>query len=412
MTHPGTVGLNGPTLREGSYAGDLVRNLVIGLMAFLTVVDLFATQAILPSLAQAYGVSAATISFAVNATTLGMALGGLGVALLGRRIDRRRGVVVSLLLLAIPTALLGTLPDLMTFAALRVLQGICMAAAFTLTLAYLGEACSASAAAGAFAAYVTGNVASNLVGRLVAAALVDHLGLVSNFIAFALLNLAGAGLAVLVLRAPPPKPSADMGRHGQTSPFAVWAEHFANPTLLAAFGIGFCILFAFLGTFTFVNFVLIGSPFLVGPMMLGFVYFVFLPSLVITPLAGRVSARLGLRRGLAVGLLIAGLGLPLLTSMALPLVLAGLVLVGVGTFLAQAIATSVVGRSATGERTSASGLYLFFYYLGGLAGTAVLGQVFERWGWGACVLGVAASLALAAALTLGLREPSSARGVT
>lgn len=49
MTHPGTVGLNGPTLREGSYAGDLVRNLVIGLMAFLTVVDLFATQAILPS---------------------------------------------------------------------------------------------------------------------------------------------------------------------------------------------------------------------------------------------------------------------------------------------------------------------------------------------------------------------------
>ena len=36
----------------------LRRNLVIGLIAFLTVVDLFATQAILPSLARAYGVSA------------------------------------------------------------------------------------------------------------------------------------------------------------------------------------------------------------------------------------------------------------------------------------------------------------------------------------------------------------------
>ncbi len=31
----------------------LRRNLIIGLIAFLTVVDLFATQAILPSLAQA-----------------------------------------------------------------------------------------------------------------------------------------------------------------------------------------------------------------------------------------------------------------------------------------------------------------------------------------------------------------------
>ena len=41
-----------------------------------------------------------------------------------------------------------------------------MATAFTLMLAYLGEECSATDAAGAFAAYITGNVASNLFGRL------------------------------------------------------------------------------------------------------------------------------------------------------------------------------------------------------------------------------------------------------
>jgi hypothetical protein len=35
-----------------------------------------------------------------------------------------------------------------------------MASAFTLTLAYLGEECSAMDAGGAFAAYITGNVAS------------------------------------------------------------------------------------------------------------------------------------------------------------------------------------------------------------------------------------------------------------
>jgi predicted MFS family arabinose efflux permease len=407
MPYPGTLGLSRPTARESTRAGDLFRNLVIGLMAFLTVVDLFATQAILPSLSRAYGVSPAAIGFAVNATTLGMAFGGLGVALLGEHINRRRGVVVSLLLLAVPTALLGTLPDLWLFSVLRVFQGMCMAAAFTLTLAYLGEACSASAVAGAFAAYVTGNVASNFVGRLVAAALVDHFGLVSNFLAFALLNLAGAGLAALVLNAPKPGTKAGTGQHRRTSPFAVWAEHLANPTLLAAFGIGFCILFAFLGTFTYVNFVLTGSPFMVGPMTLGFVYIVFVPSLLTTPLAGRVSGRLGLRHGLAASLLLAILGLPLLTLPVLPAVLFGLVLVGIGTFLAQALATGIVGRSATGERASASGLYLLSYYLGGLVGTAVLGQVFERLGWEACVIGVGVSLALAVAMTTRLREPSS-----
>ena len=129
------------------------RNLVIGLIAFLTVVDLFATQAILPSLARAYGVMPAAMGFAVNASTIGMAVAGLLVAFFSRRIPRRMGIVASLALLSIPTTLLATAPDLATFTALRVAQGVFMSAAFTLTLAYLGERCSAGDAAGALAAY-------------------------------------------------------------------------------------------------------------------------------------------------------------------------------------------------------------------------------------------------------------------
>lgn len=54
-----------------------LRSFVIGLIAFLTVVDLFATQAILPSLAKHYGVTPAAMGFAVNASTLGMAVAGV-----------------------------------------------------------------------------------------------------------------------------------------------------------------------------------------------------------------------------------------------------------------------------------------------------------------------------------------------
>ena len=134
----------------------LRRNLVIGLIAFLTVVDLFATQAILPPLARAYGVAPAAMGLAVNASTLGMAAAGLLVALLSARIDRRRGIALSLALLSLPTMLLASAPDLATFATLRIVQGVFMSAAFTLTIAWLGERCSAAAAGGALAAYVTG----------------------------------------------------------------------------------------------------------------------------------------------------------------------------------------------------------------------------------------------------------------
>ncbi len=384
-------------------AAALLRTFVIGLTAFLTVVDLFATQAILPSLVRAYRVSPAAMGFAVNASTMGMAIAGLAVAFFSRRINRRRGVLLSLALLSIPTALLAVAPDLMVFTALRIVQGVFMATAFTLTLAYLGEEFSARDAAGAFAAYITGNVASNLFGRLMSAAVADHLGLASNFYVFALLNLAGALLVYFTLGRATPMAMAATGR----SPLAIWAEHLRNGPLRASFAIGFCILFAFIGTFTYVNFVLVRAPFELGMMSLGFVYFVFLPSIVTTPLAGGAVRRCGTRATLVVSLAVAGIGLLLLIQPNLFAVLAGLALVGVGTFFAQATATGFVGRAATTDRGSASGIYLACYFFGGLVGSAVLGQVFDRFGWSACVAGIALSLLLATLLALRLTMPRS-----
>jgi predicted MFS family arabinose efflux permease len=96
---------------------------------------------------------------------------------------------------------------------------------------------------------------------------------------------------------------------------------------------------------------------------------------------------------------VAGAGLPLLLTNRLGLLLTGLALVGVGTFSAQAAATGFVGRVAIADRGSASGLYLASYFLGGLIGSTVLGQVFDHLGWTACVVGIGVSLALAGLLT-------------
>ena len=382
---------------DDTSARALLRSFVIGLTAFLTVVDLFATQAILPALVQSYKVTPAAMAFAVNSSTMGMAVAGLAVAFFSRHIDRRLGILASLTLLAVPTTLLAIAPDLAVFTALRVTQGVFMSTAFALTLSYLAEHCSASDTAGAFAAYISGNVASNLVGRLFSAALVDHLGLAGNFYVFAGLNLAGAVLVFFTLGRT--KPMAGMPE-AVRSPWSTWDEHLRNAPLRASFVIGFLILFAFIGTFTFVNFVLAREPLALSQMARGFVYFVFLPSIFTTPLAGRAVQRFGARPTFWGALVVAGAGLPLLVLPNLIAVLAGLALVGVGTFFAQATTTGFVGRTATADRASASGIYLACYFFGGLVGTAVLGQVFDRFGWAACATGIGFALALAAALGL------------
>lgn len=370
-----------------------LRSTVIGLMGFLTLVDLFAAQAILPALVAKYGVTPAAMGFAVNASTLGMAVACLGIGLVSARVNRRRGIWISLVALSVPTALLAVAPGLVAFTALRIVQGVFMASAFTLTMAYLAEHSSGEGTASALAAYVTGVVASNLVGRIVSASVADQLGLPANFLLFAGLNVAGA---VLVIRSFEAMGRMSQGGARQSDAMAGWRRHLADPALRAGFVIGFLILFAFIGIFTYVNFILVRPPIGLTQMSLGIVYLVFLPAMVTTPLAGAVALRFGSVRASRLALAIAGAGLPLLLQSRLEAVVAGMVLVGVGTFFAQAVATGFIGRRAMGDRAAASGLYLASYYLGGLVGAWVLGRAFDQLGWGATVSGVGLALALAA----------------
>ncbi|TIO51050.1 MAG: MFS transporter [Mesorhizobium sp.] len=384
-------------------AADSWRFGLIALIAFLTLVDLFATQAILPSLVTRFGVSRATMGFAVNASTFGMAVAGIAVALFGRGIDRRNGIWISLAILAIPTTLLSQTDNIAVFALLRVAQGLCMSTAFTLTMAYLAEHFSARQTTSALAAYVTGNVASNFFGRLMSAAVADTFGISTNFLIFAALNLFGAALVWFTLQ----KTSAMM-RADATGGLAraAWKAPLQNVELRACFAIGFLILFVFIGTFTYVNFQLVAAPLSLTPMALGAVYFVFLPSMLTTPLAGRVASGLGPRVGVGATLGLAIVGLLLLLTPSLPIVLAGMALAASGTFLAQAIATGHVSRTASRDRAAASGIYLASYYAGGLAGSFVIGQIYDRIGWTACVAALVAVLAAAIAVARTLRTPA------
>jgi predicted MFS family arabinose efflux permease len=332
-----------------------------------------------------------------------MAISGLLTGVFSRAVERKRAIALCLLFLSVPTALLAFAPNLTIFACLRVVQGLFMAGAFTLTLTHLAERCEVRTA-NALAAYVTGVVASNLIGRLTAAFVASLVGAESSFLFFAILNLAGAALVSLTLHRNVPEPMKSPGRF-----WTPWIKHLSDSALLRTFAIGFLILFGFIGVFTYVGFVLSKPPHSLSMTALGLVFLVFLPSMITTPMAGAVSRKSGPGVALPASLVLALGGLILMLLPNLVLVIAGMVLVGVGTFFAQAIATGHVGRIARNEKPAASGLYLSSYYCGGLAGAFMVGQLFDRFGWTAAVCGVFAALAAAAVLGLRLVSPEGAR---
>ncbi len=380
-------------LLSGDRPRDVVRrSVIISIVSFLTLIDLFGAQALLPQIIVAFKSDPGTAGFAVNAATLGMAVSGLTVAWFADRIDRKRGIWVCLALLSIPTALLSITNSIWVFMALRIIQGALMAAAFTLTATYLSERCDITARGGALAAYITGNVASNLFGRVAAVTLSDVTSLSGSFLFFAVMNLAGAAFALVMIG---PRDDVPPMRAGRA--LDAWKRHFANPALRSVFGIGFLILFIFVGVFTYVNLYLVNQLGL-SPMALGLVYFVFAPAIVTTPMAGNLVRRFGPKNALTISLSAALASLMLTLSSQIWLVLTGLALLGMSTFAAQAAATGFVSANVSRDRAQANGLYLSSYYLGGLVGALLLGQVNAHFGWPATVAGVAAAIGLAIVL--------------
>jgi predicted MFS family arabinose efflux permease len=240
-----------------------------------------------------------------------------------------------------------------------------------------------------------------LIGRLTAAFVASLVGAEQSFLFFAALNLAGALLVSVALHRNAPETI-----ERATAFWSAWLQHLADAALRRTFAIGFLILFGFIGVFTYVGFLLMRPPFALSMTALGLVFLVFFPSMITTPLAGNVSRRFGPGLTAAVSLCVALVGLGLLLLPSLAAVVTGLTLVGIGTFFGQAIATGHVGRIAKGDKAAASGLYLSAYYCGGLAGAAVIGLLFDKYGWPAAVAGVFAALGLAAWLGLGLRQRS------
>ncbi|HXO36776.1 MAG TPA: hypothetical protein VN901_30920 [Candidatus Acidoferrales bacterium] len=99
---------------------------------------------------------------------------------------------------------------------------------------------------------------------------------------------------------------------------------------------------------------------------------VYLLGVVITPQSGRFLDRFGLGHTTIVcyAMMMAGLLLTLIKS--LPTVVIGLAIFSSGVFVAQAAATVQTGAIAGRARSSAAGLYVTFYYLGGSVGATLM----------------------------------------
>jgi len=346
-----------------------------------TFLNVYCTQPLLPLLQHVFNASELQVSLTVGATILGVAVAAPFTGMIAERRGRKKVIVPALFLLTIPTALAGTSGTLSQLIFWRFAQGLFVPGIIAVILAYINEEWAGRGVGSAMSAYITGTVIGGFLGRFMSGLVANHLNWRFSFFVIAALNLFGA---VLVRKWLPLAKKFVRTEHMRQA-VADMTRHLRNPRLLANFAMGFTVLFSLVGCFTYANFYLAATPFRLDTAELGSIYFVYLLGVVITPQSGRLLDRFGFGRAafLYCGMMIAGLLLTLTKS--LPLVVTGLALFSSGAFVAQAAASVQTGTIAGRARSSAAGLYVTFYYLGGTAASIVT-DVFWQWHrWPGCV---------------------------
>jgi len=351
------------------------------LAGMCTFLNMYSTQPLLPLLRETFHASELEVSFTVSATILATALTAPIIGMIAERRGRKKVIVPSLFLLTIPTALVATSTSLRALIFWRFAQGLFVPGVIAVMLAYVNEERAGRGVGRAMSSYITGTVIGGFLGRFISGVVATHWHWRSAFLVLAALNLTGAVMVRVWL--PPAKNFVRAEHLRQVLDHA--KDHLRNRRLLANFGMGSAVLLAQVGCFTYANFYLAAAPFRLNSAQLGSIFFVYLLGVVITPQSGRFLDRFGFRHTtvLYCTMMIAGLLLTLVKSV--PVVIVGLAIFSSGVFVAQASATVQTGAIAGRARSSAAGLYVTFYYLGGSVG-ATLTDWFWHWAaWPGCV---------------------------
>lgn len=382
-------------------------SLALFLAGFSTFSLIYAVQPLLPGLVSEFGISPSTSSLALSLTTGFLAFAILCAGVLSEAISRRTLMFASMTGAALLHVGSALAPDWSAVLALRALEGFVLGGVPAVAMAYLAEEIHPRALGAAMGLYVGGTAFGGMMGRVGMGALTEFVSWRSALLGLGLLDLAAALGFFLLL--PPARHAVRRGaslRHHRDA----WLGHLRNPGLPLLFATGFLVLGTYVSTFNYLTFRLAAAPYGLSQGQISAIFVVFLFGVVASTVAGALADRLGRGPVLTAGVLIMAGGTALTLCASLVAILAGVVGVTVGFFIAHAVASGWVGRMAAGAKGHAAALYLLAYYLGSSLMGSAGGLFWAAGGWPAVAGFNAALLAAALAIALRLRAMERGRG--
>lgn len=387
------------------------RRLIAGLFfaGVATFAQLYATQAVLPQIAQDMSVSPATAALSVSAATLGLAAAVIPWSIVADRIGRVPAMAIGVIAataLGLCASFSVGIPLLLV---LRAAEGVALGAVPAVALAYLSEEVRPRHAAAAAGSYIAGTTVGGLLGRIVSGVVGEIAGWRVGVLTVAIVCAAAA--AVFLCLAPKARGFVPR-RHGEPGTPGILTRlliPLRSPQLIALYLQGFLLMGAFVAVYNYLGFHLTEKPFLLPAWLVTLLFLAYLAGTVSSPVAGAAASRHGRYPVLLVSTAVMASGALLLLTPITALVLLGLVVFTAGFFAAHATASGwTPAASGADTRAQASSLYYFGYYAGSSLFGWALGLVFGGATWSWFVVLIVALCAVSAAIAAAAlrREPS------
>ncbi|WP_010670134.1 MFS transporter [Pantoea agglomerans] len=361
---------------------------LFSLTSALAVANVYSAQPLLESIAASLQVSTGTIGTVVTATQSGYALGLIFLVPLGDCVNRKKLVIIQLLLSVLALITAAVAPDLMTLLCAMLLVGL-MAVVTQLMVAWAAMLASPEQRGQVVGSVTSGIVLGILLARFVSGMIADLAGWRAVYLTAACLLLLISLILAKVLPATAGQTRRTSYPHLLLSVFRL----FLTEPQLRRRGILALLIFA--------AFSMLWSS-MVLPLTALSLSHTQTGMFGLAGLAGALAAsRAGAWADLGLGQRATGLALALLTFSWLPiaalhisllLLIFGVILLDFAVQTVHVINQSLIVAARPEAASRLVGAYMCFYSLGSALGAIAATQLYTHWGWQAvCYAGAAVS---------------------
>ena len=348
--------------------------LVVYLLVISAFANIYVTQPVLPVIANDLGVSPGAASLTVSAIIAGFALANIPWGIWADHHRIQPIILIGSLLVGLAGVATAWIDNLYVLAGARFVQGLGLPALLTCVAAYLGRYLAAHRLNVVMGGYVAATVTGGIFSRLLSGWFLPEGAWRLAILCAAVLTLVAGLLAAWLLH--------DEGHtEVHKSHVSGYPGLLRNSDLLRLFIIGFTGFMVFQTVINYLPFRLVESPLHVSVKGITAVYLAYAVGIVMAPLSGAMSNRLGNATTVLLGSVGIAAGITLTTIDSVLVITLGILTLCSGFFALHSAAVGAINRMLAHGKGRANALYVLFYYCGGFVGISFGGVIYEHWGW-------------------------------